>query len=441
MSESATPTGPGHRPAPPPPDRAATGRPRGRVAAERGLPRLAPGRTAAARRADPAAARPDRRLAAPGLLRRCRTWPRCTVAGRPAVLAGARLGVYPVLVAPRLALRRPRGAQRAGLRRPDQRAVDEPGRAARRHRGQPWSRSPPWRSAPGAAALPHHQRLLRRLAHGQPAAERERDRRRVPLGRIVPRASPGCCSPSAPRCSGTRSAGPRATSSCSPWSPRRCAARAPTRSRTSPRRGSAPEGSRGVLAAGGGHRLALPDPAVPGGRPHPALGGRARPPGSAPLVVGLVVLANIGSGGMRSITFVQAFQYWLKLTALLLPAAILLAVWAGDGAPSAAGGAADAMSTVEWSTARWPTGRPRALPHLLADPGDVPRHHGPAARRGPLLHQPRRPGRPPHDPGRARAARPLLRPPAGLRRARPGLRRRAGGVRPRRTPWCSSCRG
>ncbi|MGZ8744550.1 MAG: sodium/solute symporter [Nocardioides sp.] len=69
-----------------------------------------------------------------------------------------------------------------------------------------------------------------------------------------------------------------------------------------------------------------------------------------PVVVGVVVLANIGSGGMRSITFVQAFQYWLKLTALLLPAMILLAVWAGDGAPAAASGAADAMSTAEWSS-------------------------------------------------------------------------------------------
>ncbi|MDQ4051147.1 MAG: cation acetate symporter [Actinomycetota bacterium] len=52
-----------------------------------------------------------------------------------------------------------------------------------------------------------------------------------------------------------------------------------------------------------------------------------------PVIVGLVVLANVSSGGMRSITFVQAFQYWLKLTALLLPAAVLLIVWAGDGTP------------------------------------------------------------------------------------------------------------
>jgi cation/acetate symporter len=52
-----------------------------------------------------------------------------------------------------------------------------------------------------------------------------------------------------------------------------------------------------------------------------------------PVIVGIVVLANVTSGGMRSITFVQAFQYWLKLTALLIPAAVLLAVWAGDSAP------------------------------------------------------------------------------------------------------------
>ena len=57
-----------------------------------------------------------------------------------------------------------------------------------------------------------------------------------------------------------------------------------------------------------------------------------------PVIVGGVVLVNVTSGGMRSITFVQAFQYWLKLTALLVPAAVLLSVWAGDGGPSPGGG-------------------------------------------------------------------------------------------------------
>ena len=55
------------------------------------------------------------------------------------------------------------------------------------------------------------------------------------------------------------------------------------------------------------------------------------------LTVAAVVLANVLSGGMRSITFVQAFQYWLKLTALLVPAAVLLTVWVGDGAPDPVG--------------------------------------------------------------------------------------------------------
>ena len=57
------------------------------------------------------------------------------------------------------------------------------------------------------------------------------------------------------------------------------------------------------------------------------------------LLVGTVVLVNVFFGGMRSITFVQAFQYWLKLTALLVPVMFLLAVWNGDGAPSPFGGA------------------------------------------------------------------------------------------------------
>lgn len=56
-----------------------------------------------------------------------------------------------------------------------------------------------------------------------------------------------------------------------------------------------------------------------------------------PVIVGLVVLVNVMSGGMRSITFVQAFQYWLKLTAILVPAMVLLVVWWGDGRPTGAG--------------------------------------------------------------------------------------------------------
>jgi Na+(H+)/acetate symporter ActP len=68
------------------------------------------------------------------------------------------------------------------------------------------------------------------------------------------------------------------------------------------------------------------------------------------LIVAVVVLVNVMSGGMRSITFVQAFQYWLKLTALLVPAMFLLAVWAGDGAVSPAEVAQHATSQDVWTS-------------------------------------------------------------------------------------------
>ena len=49
-----------------------------------------------------------------------------------------------------------------------------------------------------------------------------------------------------------------------------------------------------------------------------------------PLVVGSIVIVNVVSGGMRSITFVQAFQYWLKLTAIAVPTLVLLSVAGSD---------------------------------------------------------------------------------------------------------------
>ncbi|GIG57870.1 hypothetical protein Lfu02_22420 [Longispora fulva] len=52
------------------------------------------------------------------------------------------------------------------------------------------------------------------------------------------------------------------------------------------------------------------------------------------LLVSGVVTGGVALGGMRSITFVQAFQYWLKLTALALPVAFLLLHWKADGAPA-----------------------------------------------------------------------------------------------------------
>ena len=51
------------------------------------------------------------------------------------------------------------------------------------------------------------------------------------------------------------------------------------------------------------------------------------------VLVGSVVTANVAFGGMRAITFVQAFQYWLKLTALAVPAIFLVLHWRNAGQP------------------------------------------------------------------------------------------------------------
>ena len=53
----------------------------------------------------------------------------------------------------------------------------------------------------------------------------------------------------------------------------------------------------------------------------------ALPAWSGVAAAGLIVLLTVVGGGMRSITFVQAFQYWLKLTALLVPALVVLGVF------------------------------------------------------------------------------------------------------------------
>ena len=65
-----------------------------------------------------------------------------------------------------------------------------------------------------------------------------------------------------------------------------------------------------------------------------ALGVVADVPGWVGAVVVAVLVAGIvAAGGMRAVTAVQAMQYWLKLTALALPAVLLL-VALSDGEPS-----------------------------------------------------------------------------------------------------------
>lgn len=52
------------------------------------------------------------------------------------------------------------------------------------------------------------------------------------------------------------------------------------------------------------------------------------------VVVAVVVVVNVMAGGMRSVTFVQAFQFWFKLAALAVPLFFLVIAWRADGAPT-----------------------------------------------------------------------------------------------------------
>ncbi|HEX2746921.1 MAG TPA: hypothetical protein VHM91_02895, partial [Verrucomicrobiales bacterium] len=48
-------------------------------------------------------------------------------------------------------------------------------------------------------------------------------------------------------------------------------------------------------------------------------------------VVGAVITLNVALGGMKGITLVQAFQYWLKLFAITIPVFVLISVYGGYG--------------------------------------------------------------------------------------------------------------
>jgi cation/acetate symporter len=47
------------------------------------------------------------------------------------------------------------------------------------------------------------------------------------------------------------------------------------------------------------------------------------------VVVGTVITFNVALGGMKGITFVQAFQYWVKLFAISVPVFVLMAIYGG----------------------------------------------------------------------------------------------------------------
>ena len=81
-------------------------------------------------------------------------------------------------------------------------------------------------------------------------------------------------------------------------------------------------------------RLALPPAAVPGRRPGPADRHRRTALGRVASSSRSWSWPTCVAGGMRSITLVQAVQYWLKLTAISVPAFLLLWLWVRAGQPA-----------------------------------------------------------------------------------------------------------
>lgn len=98
------------------------------------------------------------------------------------------------------------------------------------------------------------------------------------------------------------------------------------------------------------------------------------------VLVGTVVLTVVSAGGMRTITLVQSWHYWIKLAALWLPALVLVVVWVRSGSPGPAlppdqleswseplsgyAGQAHPLYTV-WSTLLGQALGTMALPHVV----------------------------------------------------------------------------
>src|SRR6185295_2338567 len=56
------------------------------------------------------------------------------------------------------------------------------------------------------------------------------------------------------------------------------------------------------------------------------------------VVVGAVITLNVALGGMKGITVVQAFQYWLKMLAISVPIFVLMTVYGNYGQQLGANG-------------------------------------------------------------------------------------------------------
>ncbi len=342
-----------------------------------------------------------------------------TLGGLPLLFAlfpapAAHVVRHPAAVAPpgcrRLPHLRPR---RPGLR-PGERA--HRGAVRRDHRGAvsdplAWSRPvcvPTLALGIFGLRLSRHERLLRRRPRRVTGPQRQRDRRRVPLGRVLPRRRrarlrrrrrpalvPGRLHRRLRRPARARG--------------RSAAPRGPTPSRL--RRGplESRSGPSSVLVIAIGSLYLLPQVQGAGIALRQV---RGAPTWVGGLLVAVIVAPTSPAAGCARSRWSRRSSTGSSSRPSPSPPSSCSAWWR-SGAPAPSGEPAG------WDEPLWGRQRPPPL-HDVVDPaGPQPRHDGAAARRRPLLHQPRRPGRPAHDGRRARPPGLLLRLPADLRLARP----------------------
>ena len=290
-----------------------------------------------------------------------------------------------------------------------------------------------WRSAPSGCGSRGPPATSTSPPARSRRGERLGDRRRVPLGGVVPRRSPGWCSPMAAHML---------------WYPVGWTAgylvllvlvAAPLRRSgaytlpdfAAPAAGVA-SGAPGGQRAGRPDRRALPDAAVPGRRDHAARLDRRAALGRRRWSWLRSCWSTWSSGGMRSDH--------------ARPGVPVLAQ--ADRHPAARGGAARRLArrrhprhepAAERQLGRAAVRRPRPLLDVLADPGDVPRHDGPAARAWCASTPTGRPGGPPHHGGRAACCSAASTCSPRCTACSAASTRRGSSPPTAPTPSCSSC--
>lgn len=107
------------------------------------------------------------------------------------------------------------------------------------------------------------------------------------------------------------------------------------------------------------------------------------------VLVGVVISFNVALGGMKGITFVQAFQYWLKMFAISAPIFVLMAVFGPYDKFVSGGGGSDAPypTYAREATRKFKAGEALTLPSqpvtLVFDTETRIKSVGPAKKAGP----------------------------------------------------------